>query len=62
MKRLVAVLRWLLVFIPLDLYTNRVPRWVGFAMPVWLTSVLFFFVLVNLLCGFELGMTQLQIC
>ena len=60
MKRLIAVLPSQLVFILLDLYANRVPRRVGFAMPVWLACGLGFFVLAYLLCRFRLGVTQLQ--
>jgi hypothetical protein len=60
MNRLIAALPWLLVFILLDLYANWVPRLVGFAIPVWLTYVLGFFVLVYLLCRFGLGITSVQ--
>lgn len=60
MNRLVAVLPWLLVFIVLNLYANLVPRIVGFAIPVWLTYVLGFFVLVYLLCRYGLGINRAQ--
>ncbi len=60
MKRLIAVLPWLGVFLVLNLYANWVPRLVGFAIPVWLGYVLGFFVLMAVLCRFVLGITGLQ--
>ncbi len=60
MNRLVAVLPWLVAFMLLDLYANGVPRLVGYAIPVWLTYVLGFFVLVYLLCRFGLGITRVD--
>jgi len=60
MNRLAAVLRWLPVFILLDLYVNLVPRVAGFALPVWLTYVAGFFLLAYVLCRFGLGITRMQ--
>ena len=56
MRPYIAVLLWLSGFVLLDLYTNLVPRWVGFAIPVWLAYVAGFFVLFFLVCRFGLGL------
>ena len=55
MRPYLAVLTWLLGFLLLDLYASIVPRWVGYAMPVWLTYVAGFFVLFFLICRFGVG-------
>jgi hypothetical protein len=50
-----TVLGWLSGFVLLDLYVNLVPRWVGYAIPVWLGYVAGFFVLFFLVCRFVAG-------
>lgn len=55
MRRFFATMAWLCGFMLLDLYVNIVPRWVGFAIPVWLTYVAGFFLLVFLICRLGLG-------
>lgn len=50
-----ALLLWLSGFVLLDLYANLVPRWLGFAIPVWLAYVTGFFVLFFLVSRFGLG-------
>ena len=47
---------WLAGFLLLDLYANLVPRWVGFAIPMWLAYVAGFFILAFVLCRFGLGL------
>jgi hypothetical protein len=58
MRPFLAILAWLAGFVLLDLYANLVPRWVGFAIPVWLTYVAGFFLLVLLVCRFGLGLRE----
>jgi membrane protease YdiL (CAAX protease family) len=54
MRRAFALTAWLSVFLLLDLYANLVPRWVGYAIPVWLAYVAGFFLLAFLACRFVL--------
>lgn len=55
MRQVLVVFAWLSGFLLLDLYANLVPRWLGFAIPVWLVYVTGFFVLAFLVCRFGLG-------
>lgn len=58
MRNVKTVLAWLAGFVVLDLYANLVPRWVGFAMPAWLTYVAGFLVLAWIVCRHGLGIRQ----
>ena len=53
-----AVAGWLAGFLLLELYVNLVPRWVGYAIPVWLAYVAGFFVLLFVLCRYGLGLRR----
>ena len=53
-----AVAGWLAGFVLLDLYVNLVPRWAGYAIPVWLAYVAGFFLLLFLLCRYALGIRR----
>jgi membrane protease YdiL (CAAX protease family) len=54
--RYAGLLAWLSGFLLLDLYANFVPRWVGYALPVWLAYAVGFFVLAFVVCRFALGL------
>ncbi len=58
MRHVMTVLAWLCGFVVLDLYVNLVPRWVGFAMPAWLTYVAGFLALAWAVCRHGLGIRQ----
>jgi membrane protease YdiL (CAAX protease family) len=56
MHRASAVAAWIAVLVLLDLYVHLVPRWVGYAVPVWLAYVAGFFVLAWLAGRYLLGL------
>jgi len=58
MRRGVAVAVWIVALLGLDLYVHLVPRWVGYAIPVWLAYVAGFFVLAWLLGRYLLGLRR----
>jgi membrane protease YdiL (CAAX protease family) len=58
MRRASAVVVWVAVLVLLDLYVTLVPRWVGYAVPVWLVYVAGFFLLSWLAGRYLLGLRR----